>query len=121
MLTKGGVAEPFSWELSGNALVITPDSPVEYGVEYVVTTTPEITDLAGNPLQMLDSLEGDNSLDFTLPEYVVDDGGEDVRRGPFASTVYPGFPVPAARPVRRKLTPVPRACVCLPARKRIRW
>ena len=92
MLTKGGVAEPFSWELSGNALVITPDSPVEYGVEYVVTTTPEITDLAGNPLQMLDSLEGDNSLDFTLPEYVVDDGGEDVRRGPFASTVYPGFP-----------------------------
>lgn len=92
MLTKGGMAEPFSWELSGNALVITPDSPVEYGVEYVVTTTPEITDLAGNPLQMLDSLEGDNSLDFTLPEYVVDDGGEDVRRGPFASTVYPGFP-----------------------------
>ena len=92
MLSKGGVAEPFSWELSGNALVITPDSPVEYGVEYVVTTTPEITDLAGNPLQMLDSLEGDNSLDFTLPEYVVDDGGDDVRRGPFAATVYPGFP-----------------------------
>ncbi|WP_290537216.1 Ig-like domain-containing protein [Alcanivorax sp.] len=92
MLTKGGVSEPFSWEHSGNALVITPDTPVEYGVEYVVTTTPEITDLAGNPLQMLDSLEGDNSLDFTLPEYVVDDGGEDVRRGPFAATVYPGFP-----------------------------
>ena len=91
MLTKGGVAEPFSWELSGNALVITPDSPVEYGVEYVVTTTPEITDLAGNPLQMLDSLEGDNSLDFMLPEYVVNDP-DDVRRGPFAATVYPGFP-----------------------------
>ncbi|KGD64968.1 hypothetical protein Y5S_01876 [Alcanivorax nanhaiticus] len=90
-LTKGGVAEPFSWALSGNALVIHPDPAVEYGVEYVVTTTPEITDLAGNPLQMLDSLEGDNSLDFTLPEYVINDPG-DVRRGPFASTVYPGFP-----------------------------
>ncbi|MCG8394829.1 MAG: Ig-like domain-containing protein [Pseudomonadales bacterium] len=92
MLTKGGMDEPFSWELSGNALVITPDTPVEYGVEYVVTTTPAITDLAGNALQMLDSLEGDNSLSFTLPEYVQEDGGEDVRRGPFASTVYPGFP-----------------------------
>ena len=91
MLTKGGVAEPFSWVLNGNALVITPDVPVEYGVEYVVTTTPEITDLEGNPLQMLDTLEGDNSLDFALPEYVVNDP-DDVRRGPFAATVYPGFP-----------------------------
>ena len=90
-LTKGGAAEPFSWELSGNALVITPDVPVEYGVQYVVTTTPDITDLAGNPLQMLDSLEGDNSLDFTLPDYVVNDP-DDVQRGPFAATVYPGFP-----------------------------
>ncbi|WP_290523242.1 Ig-like domain-containing protein [Alcanivorax sp.] len=90
-LTKGGLAESFSWVLNGNALVITPETPVEYGVEYVVTTTPDITDLAGNPLQMLDSLEGDNSLDFTLPEYVVNDS-DDVRRGPFASTVYPGFP-----------------------------
>ena len=91
MLTKGGMAEPFSWKLDGSALIITPDSPVEYGVEYVVTTTPEITDLAGNALQMLDSLEGDNSLDFMLPEYVVNDP-EDVRRGPYASVVYPGFP-----------------------------
>lgn len=90
-LTKGGTAEPFSWVLNGNALVITPDAPVEYGVQYVVTTTPDITDLAGNPLQMLDSLEGDNSLDFTLPTYVINDP-DDVRRGPFASTVYPGFP-----------------------------
>ncbi|MZR63347.1 Ig-like domain-containing protein [Alcanivorax sp. DP30] len=90
-LTAGGVAEPFSWKLSGNALVITPDAPVAYGVEYVVTTTPDITDLSGNPLQMLDSLEGDNSLDFTLPEYAILDP-DDVRRGPFAATVYPGFP-----------------------------
>ncbi|MCK0154243.1 Ig-like domain-containing protein [Alcanivorax sp. S6407] len=90
-LTKGGMAEPFSWELSGNALVITPDAPVDYGVQYVVTTTPAITDLAGNPLQMLDTLEGDNSLDFTLPQYVVNDP-DDVQRGPFAATVYPGFP-----------------------------
>lgn len=91
MLTKGGVAEPFSWRLNGSALIITPDVPVEYGVEYVITTTPEITDLEGNPLQMLDTLEGDNSLDFALPEYVVNDP-DDVRRGPFAATVYPGFP-----------------------------
>lgn len=91
LLTKGGLDEPFQWELRGNALVITPDSPVEYGVEYAVTTTPAITDLAGNALQVLDSLQGDSTLDFTLPEYVVDDGG-DVRRGPFAATVYPGFP-----------------------------
>lgn len=90
-LTKGGTAEPFSWVLNGNALVITPDAPVEYGVQYVVTTTPDITDLAGNPLQMLDSLEGDNSLDFTLPTYVINDP-DDVQRGPFAATVYPGFP-----------------------------
>jgi hypothetical protein len=91
MLTKGGVAEPFSWRLNGSALIITPDVPVEYGVEYVISTTPEITDLEGNPLQMLDRLEGDNSLDFMLPEYVVNDP-DDVRRGPFAATVYPGFP-----------------------------
>lgn len=90
-LTRGGSAEPFSWQLNGNALVISPDAPVEYGVQYVVTTTPDITDLSGNPLQMLDSLEGDNSLDFTMPEYVVNDP-DDVRRGPFAATVYPGFP-----------------------------
>ena len=91
LLTKGGLAEPFQWELRGNALVITPDAPVEYGVEYAVTTTPAIKDLAGNALQVLDSLEGDNSLDFMLPEYVVNDP-DDVRRGPFAATVYPGFP-----------------------------
>lgn len=91
ILTKGGVSEPFSWKLDGSALIITPDTPVEYGVEYVITTTPEITDLEGNPLQMLDTLEGDNSLDFMLPEYVVNDP-DDVRRGPFAATVYPGFP-----------------------------
>ncbi len=91
MLTKGGAQEPFSWKLDGSALIITPDAPVEYGVEYVITTTPDITDLEGNPLQMLDTLEGDNSLDFSLPEYVVNDP-DDVRRGPFAATVYPGFP-----------------------------
>lgn len=91
LLTKGGLDEPFQWELRGNALVIMPDTPVEYGVEYAVTTTPAITDLAGNALQVLDSLQGGSTLDFTLPEYVVDDGG-DVRRGPFAATVYPGFP-----------------------------
>ena len=69
---------------------------------------------------MLDSLEGDNSLDFTLPEYVVDDGGDDVRRGPFASTVYPGFPCASSTAARAKLTPALKACVCLPVRKRIR-
>ena len=88
-------------KLDGSALIITPDTPVEYGVEYVVTTTPEITDLEGNALQMLDSLEGDNSLDFTLPEYVsvdfnapqqLDNGPVDVRRSPFVTTTYPGFP-----------------------------
>lgn len=101
MLTKGGMPEPFSWKLDGSALIITPDTPVEYGVEYVITTTPEITDLEGNALQMLDSLEGDNSLDFTLPEYVsvdfnapqqLDNGPVDVRRSPFVTTTYPGFP-----------------------------
>jgi methionine-rich copper-binding protein CopC len=90
-LTKGGLPEPFQWELRGNAVVIMPESPVEYGVEYAVTTTPAIKDLAGNALQVLDSLQGGSTLAFTLPEYVTDDGG-DVRRGPFAATVYPGFP-----------------------------
>lgn len=91
-LTRGGMPEPFSWTLNGNALVIQPDDPVSFGEPYDVTTTPEITDLAGNPLQMLDGLEGDNTLSFTLPSYVEEEGGEDVRRGPFATTVYPGFP-----------------------------
>lgn len=91
LLTKGGLPEAFQWELRGNALVIMPEAPVEYGVEYAVTTTPAVKDLAGNALQVLDSLQGDSTLDFTLPEYAVDDGG-DVRRGPFAATVYPGFP-----------------------------
>ncbi|EKF73118.1 hypothetical protein A11A3_15232 [Alcanivorax hongdengensis A-11-3] len=91
-LTKNGVMDPFTWELNGNALVIRPDSPVEHGATYAVTTTPAITDLAGNPLQMLDTLEGDNSLTFTMPVALDDDGGTDVRRGPFAMTVYPGFP-----------------------------
>ena len=88
-LTKGGMDEPFSWKLDGNALVITPDNPVDYGVEYVVETTPDITDLSGNSLMNLNPLDGTNQLTFTLPTYVE---GEDVQRGPFATTVYPGFP-----------------------------
>lgn len=102
LLTKGGLEEPFQWELRGNALVIMPDTPVEYGVEYAVTTTPAITDLAGNALQVLDSLQGGSTLDFTLPEYVVDDGG-DVRRGPFAATVYPGFPCASSTPTQGEI------------------
>ncbi|MDX1803466.1 MAG: Ig-like domain-containing protein [Alcanivorax sp.] len=92
MLTKNGSSEPFQWRLDGNALVIKPDSPVEHGATYAVTTTPDITDLAGNPLQVLNSLDGSNTLSFTMPVALKDDGGTDVRRGPFAMTVYPGFP-----------------------------
>jgi hypothetical protein len=91
-LTRAGMDQPFSWELDGNALIITPDHPVDYGVAYDITTTPDITDLAGNPLQNLDSLHGGNTLTFNLPEYVREDGGQPVIRGPFAVTVYPGFP-----------------------------
>ncbi|ASK36033.1 hypothetical protein CEK62_17400 [Alcanivorax sp. N3-2A] len=91
-LTRAGVPEPFEWRLDGNALIITPDDPVDYGVAYDVTTTTGVTDLAGNPLMELDTLNGDNTLTFSLPEYVREADGESVVRGPFAVTVYPGFP-----------------------------
>lgn len=91
-LTKGGTEQGFSWTLDGNALIIRPDQPVDYGVTYEITTTADITDLAGNPLQELDTLNGGNTLSFNLPEYVREDDGDPVVRGPFPMTVYPGFP-----------------------------
>ncbi|MBL4714672.1 MAG: Ig-like domain-containing protein [Alcanivorax sp.] len=91
-LTKGGVSEPFTWKLDGNALVITPVDPVNYGVQYNVTATGGITDLAGNALQPINLDNGGDTLSFSLPEYVESDGGDSVIRGPFAMTVYPGFP-----------------------------
>lgn len=91
-LTKGGVSEPFTWKLDGNALVITPVDPVNYGVQYNVTATAGVTDLAGNALQPINRTNGGDTLSFSLPEYVEEDGGDSVIRGPFAMTVYPGFP-----------------------------
>jgi len=91
-LTKGATTEPFTWKLDGNALVISPVDPVNYGVQYDVTATSGITDLSGNPLQPIDRNSGADTLSFSLPEYVESDGGDSVIRGPFAMTVYPGFP-----------------------------
>lgn len=91
-LTKGGASEPFSWYLNGNALVITPDDPVNYGVQYAVTATAGITDLSGNALQPINRVEGGDTLTFSLPEYVENVDGDSVVRGPFAMVVYPGFP-----------------------------
>ncbi|HEX5677715.1 MAG TPA: Ig-like domain-containing protein [Alcanivorax sp.] len=91
-LTKGGASEPFTWKLDGNALVITPEDPVNYGVQYDVTATAGITDLSGNPLQPINLNSGGDTLSFSLPDYVESDGGDSVIRGPFAMTVYPGFP-----------------------------
>lgn len=91
-LTKGGAAESFSWSLDGNALVIQPASPLAFGVPYEISVTNGLTDLAGNGLQVLDPLTGLNTIGFTMPEYVVEQDGEDVRRAPFAMVVYPGFP-----------------------------
>ncbi|MFP1680851.1 Ig-like domain-containing protein [Alloalcanivorax sp. C16-2] len=91
-LTKGGASEPFSWYLNGNALVITPEDPVNFGVQYAVTATSGITDLSGNPLQPINRIEGGDTLTFSLPEYVESAGGDSVLRGPFAMVVYPGFP-----------------------------
>ncbi len=91
-LTKGGASEPFTWQLDGNALVITPVDPVNYGVQYNVTATAGITDLSGNALQPINRNSGGDTLSFSLPEYVESDGGASVIRGPFAMTVYPGFP-----------------------------
>ena len=91
-LTKGGASEPFSWYLNGNALVITPEDPINYGVQYAVTATSGITDLSGNALLPINRIEGGDTLTFSLPEYVESEDGDSVLRGPFAMTVYPGFP-----------------------------
>ncbi|MFP1681612.1 Ig-like domain-containing protein [Alloalcanivorax sp. C16-1] len=91
-LTKGGATEPFSWRLNGNALIIHPDDPVNFGVQYAVTATSGITDLAGNSLQPIDRINGGDTLTFSLPEYVETEDGDSVVRGPFAMVVFPGFP-----------------------------
>ena len=91
-LERDGMLEPFHWELRGNALVVQPDQPFVAGSNYALTTTPDITDLAGNPLMMLNSLDGSNTLSFDMPVDVEMVDGEDVRRSPFPMVVYPGFP-----------------------------
>ena len=93
LLKKNGVEAPFSWRLDGNALVITPDQPLAFGVSYQVSTTPQITDLAGNPLQTLNTLDGTNALTFSLPDYARQDSSDNsVVRGPWVMATYPGFP-----------------------------
>lgn len=72
--------------------MITPVDPVNYGVQYNVTATAGITDLSGNALQPINRNSGGDTLSFSLPDYVESDGGDSVLRGPFAMTVYPGFP-----------------------------
>lgn len=104
MLKKNGAEVPFTWRLDGNALIITPNDPVAYGVPYQVSTTPDITDLAGNPLEVLNTLNGTNTLQFTLPDYIRQDGsGNSVVRGPWVMTTYPGFPCASSDPTASEL------------------
>ena len=79
-LTADGSPVDFDWYLDGVDIVLKPDQPLQYGVNYEVGYTDGITDVAGNP-----ALGATQT--FMLPDYVQGD-----EQSPLVLTAYPGFP-----------------------------
>lgn len=79
-LSRDGSAEPFSWRLDGNSLVITPITPLVHGSTYNLTVG-QARDLAGN------ALAAPALMTFTVPALATSK-----IRPPVVLSVYPGYP-----------------------------
>lgn len=68
------------WRLDGASLVVYPQDGLQFGSDYRVTLSSQLTDVAGNAL-------AGEVLEFSMPTY---QGSGN--RAPIALTVYPGYP-----------------------------
>ncbi|WP_111657649.1 Ig-like domain-containing protein [Isoalcanivorax indicus] len=68
------------WRLDGASLVLYPQDGLQFGSDYRVILSSQLTDVAGNAL-------ADEVLEFAMPVY---QGSGN--RAPMALTVYPGYP-----------------------------
>ncbi|MCU5782231.1 hypothetical protein MA04_01531 [Alcanivorax balearicus MACL04] len=79
----------FDYVVDGSSIVIRPETPLQHNTDYQVLFDDRLTDVAGNPAQP-------QTLDFRLPEYVLDDGDPETppvpEQSPVVLTAYPGFP-----------------------------
>lgn len=78
-LLRGGVSQPFDWEMDGATLILRPHTPLTLGQDYQVMVSGSVTDLAGNPLAAV-------TESFSMVPVVAG------APAPIALTTYPGFP-----------------------------
>ncbi|WP_097458837.1 Ig-like domain-containing protein [Mangrovitalea sediminis] len=80
-LLADGTPATFTKTLDGGTLVIHPQGGLQFGKNYTVQVSTQVTDLAGNPLDKT------YNLPFSLPTYVT---GND--RSPIVTSLEPGYP-----------------------------
>lgn len=80
-LLKGNVAEPFTSRLDGVSLIVNPVTPWQHGANYRLSVSPDLTDMAGNRLGLL------QNFDFSIPALA-----NTKIRPPVVLSNYPGYP-----------------------------
>jgi len=80
-LLLNGSSQPFTSTVDGSAVVLHPQTPLQFGGSYQVQLSQQMTDLYGNALDQA------YSLSFSLPALLTP-----ASQSPIALTTYPGYP-----------------------------
>lgn len=80
-LLANGTPVSFQQSLDGGTLVLHPKGGLQFGTQYQVQVSSQVTDLAGNPLDQT------YNLSFSMPDYLTSNP-----HSPIVTSVDPGYP-----------------------------